>query len=186
MCIRDRHERVERYGALDAFVHNATSNRSPEPCALEDTTLELLDEHSAVSMRGSFLCARASFEALRASRGQLVLMTSPAGIEGSVGLPLYALVKGAQRALTKSLAREWGPLGIRVNVIAPQAVTPALERAIEARPELEEQLAQLTPLGSLGDPERDVGDAAVALLSDHARYITGQTLVVDGGRFLGL
>ena len=86
---------VERFGALHAIVHNATSNRSSEPHRLEDVDLALWEEHAAVSLRGAYHCARAGFEALRANQGALVLMTSPAGMEGSVGLPLYSAVKGA-------------------------------------------------------------------------------------------
>jgi 3-oxoacyl-[acyl-carrier protein] reductase len=177
---------VDHFGALDSLVHNATSRRSPEPVALEDATPELWAEHSSVSLRGSYLCAQAAFPELCRSRGSLVLMTSPAGIEGSATLPLYAAVKAGQRGLAKSLAREWGPLGIRVNAICPQAATPAMVRAFETDPQLEARLRELTPLGRIGDAQNDVGEAAVLLLCDGARFITGQTWVVDGGRFLGL
>ena len=177
---------VAHFGALDALVHNATSARSPEPCALEDATPELWEEHARVSVRGSYYCARAAFAPLRERSGTLVLLTSPAGIEGSATLPLYATVKAAQRGFVKSLAREWGPLGITVNALCPQAATPAMTRAFESHPELEARLAALTPLGRIGDAESDVGEAAALLLSDGARYVTGQTWVVDGGRFTGL
>ena len=177
---------VDHFGGLDSLVHNATSGRSPEPIALEDATPELWSEHSSVSLRGSYLCAQAAFPELRRNRGSLVLMTSPAGIEGSATLPLYAAVKAGQRGLTKSLAREWGSLGIRVNAICPQAATPAMMRAFEKNPQLEARLAELTALGRIGDAQHDVGEAAVLLLCDGARFITGQTWVVDGGRFLGL
>ena len=86
---------VERTGALHAIVHNATSNRSSEPHRLETVDMALWEQHAAVSLRGAYHCARAGFEALRASQGTLVLMTSPAGMEGSLGLPLYGTVKGA-------------------------------------------------------------------------------------------
>ena len=139
-----------------------------------------------MSLRGSYYCAQAAFAELRKRRGRLVLLTSPAGIEGSTTLPLYALVKSAQRAFVKSLAQEWGPYGIRVNALSPLAVTPALERAYEENPELEARLAALVPLGRVGDPETDIGAAAVALLGDAGGYVTGQTWVIDGGRFTGL
>jgi len=73
-----------------------------------------------------------------------------------------------------------------VNCIAPLGLTGALSAACEANPVLEERLVRRTPLGRLGDPVEDVGPAAVFLASDLARYVTGQTLVVDGGGFLGL
>ncbi len=179
-------EAIGRLGHLDFFVHNATSNRSPEVHRVEDADADLWDEHAAVSIRGSYYAAAAAFEPLRASRGRFVVMTSPAGIEGSATLPFYGMVKAAQRTFAKSLAQEWGPHGINVNAISPLALTPALDRAFEENPELEERLAAMIPLGRIGDPETDIGAAAVALLGDAGRYVTAQTWVVDGGRFTGL
>jgi 3-oxoacyl-[acyl-carrier protein] reductase len=175
-----------RYGQLDAFIHNATSNRSPEPQSIEDVDAALIAEHTSVALRAAYYCAQSSFEELRKQKGHFVLLTSPAGIEGSPTLPLYSAVKAGQRAMTKSLAKEWGPHGIRVNAICPLAATPAMVRAFEENPTLKEQLEALTPLGRMGDPEQDIGGATVLLLSPGARYITGQTWVIDGGRFLGL
>jgi NAD(P)-dependent dehydrogenase (short-subunit alcohol dehydrogenase family) len=177
---------VDRFGGLDAMIHNATSVRSPEVCALESASAELWEQHCSVSLRGSYYAAQAALPALRARRGRFVLLTSPAGMEGSATLPLYAMVKAAQRGFVKSLAREWGRLGINVNALSPLAATPALVRAFAANPALEARLRALIPLGRVGDPEQDSGAAAVLLLSDGARYVTGQTWVVDGGRFLGL
>ena len=78
------------------------------------------------------------------------------------------------------------PRGVTVNLVSPLAATPALEQAIAEDPALGKRLAQRVPLGRIGDAEQDVGPAVAFLLSDAARYITGQTLVVDGGRFMGL
>ncbi len=118
--------------------------------------------------------------------GSLILLTSPAGMEGSGNLPLYATVKGAQRGLLKSLAREWGPHGVRVNAIAPVAWTPAMNAATEANPTLEARLIARTPLGRIGSSEDDIGPVAVFLASPLARHVTGQTICADGGRYLGL
>jgi NAD(P)-dependent dehydrogenase (short-subunit alcohol dehydrogenase family) len=177
---------VERFGALHAIVHNATSNRSSEPHRLEDVDLALWEEHAAVSLRGAYHCARAGFEALRANQGALVLMTSPAGMEGSVGLPLYSAVKGALRGFTKSLAREWAPYGMPVNAVSPLAFSPAMERAIEQDPGVQERLSRRVPMGRVGDPELDVGPAVAYLVSADAHFVTGQTLAVDGGHFMNL
>ena len=177
---------VERFGALHALVHNATSRRSSEVLRLEDATADVLDDHVGVSLRGAFHCAVTGFPHLRATGGRLLLFTSPAGMEGSAASPLYGAVKAGLRAFTKSLAKEWGPAGVNVNCLSVLAVTPALANAYRERPELEDRLRRIVPLGRVGDPETDIGPVVAFLASDESRYVTGQTIVVDGGRFTGL
>jgi NAD(P)-dependent dehydrogenase (short-subunit alcohol dehydrogenase family) len=177
---------VERYGGLEIMVHNAFQGGRPH--RLEDVGLELWETNSRTAVWGSYYSAQAAFPHLRnaAGNGRLVLLTSPAGVEGSVNIPLYAPVKGAQRAIAKSLSREWGPLGITVNCIAPVAETPSLVTAFEHNPVLKERIEHRTSLGRIGDPERDIGGVAVFLASDDGGYVTGQTIVCDGGSFMGL
>jgi 3-oxoacyl-[acyl-carrier protein] reductase len=177
---------VDRFGGLDAVVHNATSRRSSAAVSIDALDNDAWTDHVAVSLRGAYHCARFALPHLQRRRGRLVLMTSPAAMEGSVALPAYAAVKGAVRGLARSLAVEWGPLGVGVVCVSPLARTPALERAYRENPELEARLARLVPLGRVGDADTDVAPAVVFLLGDGARYITGQTLVVDGGRFTAL
>ena len=100
----------------------------------------MLDEHLAVSVSGAFNCAKAALPHLRERRGRLVLMTSPAAMEGSSTLPAYGTVKGALRGFAKSLALEEGPNGVNVTAVSPLAVTPALHRAFESNPDLEPRL----------------------------------------------
>jgi NAD(P)-dependent dehydrogenase (short-subunit alcohol dehydrogenase family) len=177
---------VQRFGGLDAVVHNATSRRSSEVGAIEAVDDEAWDDHVAVSLRGAYHCARFALPYLKQRRGRFLLMTSPAAMEGSVARPAYAAVKGAVRGLAKSLAVEWGPLGVAVVCLSPLARTPALERAYLENPGLGERLAQVVPLGRVGDPDTDIAPVVVFLLGEGARYITGQTIVVDGGRFTTL
>ncbi|MGI8796281.1 MAG: SDR family NAD(P)-dependent oxidoreductase [Acidimicrobiia bacterium] len=177
---------VDGAGRLDVMVHNATSRRSSEPARLEEVDATLWEDHASVSLTGAYHCARAALPELEKRGGHFILMTSPAGMEGSATLPVYGVVKGALRGLTKSLAREWAPLGVTVNVVSPLAQTPAMVDAYEKDPELEHRLARRIPMGRIGDPEADIGPAVVFLASDGAGYITGQTLVVDGGRFMTL
>ncbi len=177
---------VARTGAVHAVVHNATSNQSSQPHRLEDVDQARFDDHVSVSLRGAYHCAIASLDALRASGGTLLVMTSPAGIEGSATLPLYATVKGALRGFAKSLAREWAPEGVTVNVVSPLAFSPAMEHAIAADPAMEERLSRRVPLGRVGDPETDVGVAVAFLVGPDARFVTGQTLGIDGGHFMSI
>ncbi|HZR14529.1 MAG TPA: SDR family oxidoreductase [Acidimicrobiia bacterium] len=177
---------VRRFGALHVMVHNAYAGGIAH--RLEDVGAELWEQSSRTAVWGSFYCAQLAFPHLRdaGARGRLVLVTSPAGVEGSANIPLYAPVKAAQRAMSKSLAREWGRYGITVNCIAPVAETPALARAFELTPELKGRLEARTPLGRVGDAERDVGGVVAFLASDDAGYVTAQTIVCDGGSFTGL
>ena len=177
---------VDAFGRLDAVVHNAVSNRSNEMTDLESAPPELYAEHADVSIRALLYLAQASFPYLAARRGTLLVLTSPAGIQGTPERALYATVKGAQRGFIKALAREWGTHGVRVNGLAPLAMTPALERAFAGDPTLRERLERVVPLGWFGDPALDIGPAAAFLCSDAARYVTGQTLAVSGGRFTAL
>jgi NAD(P)-dependent dehydrogenase (short-subunit alcohol dehydrogenase family) len=179
-------EAVSRFGGLDALVHNATSRHSSVVTALADLDPAVLDDHLAVSVGGAFNCAKAALVHLRERRGRLVLMTSPAAMEGSSTLPAYGTVKGALRGFAKSLALEEGAHGVNVTAVSPLAVTPAMYRAFESNPNLEQRLRQLVPLGWVGDPLLDIAPVVTFLLGDGARYVTGQTLVVDGGRFTGL
>jgi NAD(P)-dependent dehydrogenase (short-subunit alcohol dehydrogenase family) len=177
---------VERYGGLDIMVHNAF--RGGRQHRLEDVDDSLWTMNSRTAVWGSFYSARFAYPHLRAAgtRGRLILVTSPSGVEGSMSIPIYSPVKAAQRAMAKSLSREWGPLGITVNCLAPVAETPALASAFSERPELKERLEARTSLRRVGDAERDVGGVAAFLASDDAGYVTGQTIVCDGGSFMGL
>jgi 3-oxoacyl-[acyl-carrier protein] reductase len=149
---------LERTGRLDVMVHNATSRRSGDPVRLEDVDDALFEEHVSVSLRAAYSCAIAALPQLQANRGSLVTMTSPAGMEGS----------------------------LTVNTVAPLAMTPAMVHAWQEDPSLEARVTNRVPLGWLGDPEADIGPAVVFLASEGARYVTGQTLAVNGGRFMNL
>ncbi len=177
---------VTRFGALDGLVHNATSRHSSVVGPLTELTTEVFDDHLAVSVGGAFNCAKAALPYLRARGGRFVLMTSPAAMEGSSTLPAYGVVKGALRGFAKALALEEGPHGVNVTVVSPLAVTPAMHKAYLSNPDLEGRLPKLVPLGRVGDPLLDIAPVVTFLLGEGARYVTGQTLVVDGGRFTGL
>lgn len=168
-------------GRLDGIVHNATSGLSPVPIPLHEVSLDDFQNHVDVALRALHALSRHGHAALKATGGSLLLMTSEAGFEGKAKLAPYAGVKGAQRGFARALAREWGRDGIRVNSIAPLASTPAMERAFELDPAMASRVLTRNPLGRLGDSTDDIGRAARFLLSDDACYVTGHTLMVDGG-----
>jgi NAD(P)-dependent dehydrogenase (short-subunit alcohol dehydrogenase family) len=174
---------TDRFGGLDCLIHNAVAPVG-EPHKVEDVPDATWQAMMSTAVRASYYCAQAAFAQLKERGGTFILLTSAAGVEGSPYIPAYGVVKAAQRALAKSLAREWGPLGIRVNCIAPVAMTPAMAVSAQNSPVfLEGRLMDRTPLRRIGEPEPDIGPVAVFLASDLARYVTGQTIVVDGGGF---
>lgn len=177
----------ERFGGLQIMVHNAFHGGIPHK--LEDADL---DRHwNAMSRTGVWAVlhtGQAALPHLRAAngRGRFIILTSPSGVEGSANIPLYSPVKAAERAIAKSLAREWGPTGVTVNCIGPVAASPALVAAFERTPTLQGSIEARTPLGRIGDPESDIGSVALFLASDESAFVTGQTIICDGGSFLGL
>jgi NAD(P)-dependent dehydrogenase (short-subunit alcohol dehydrogenase family) len=178
---------VEHFGGLQIMVHNAF--RGGIPHRLEDADLERNWKHmSRTGVWAVMFCGQAAWPHLRAAgnRGRFIILTSPSGVEGSANIPLYSPVKAAERALAKSLAREWGSSGVTVNCIGPVAASPALINAFERSPALKTAIEARTPLGRVGDPEADIGSVALFLAGDDAAFVTGQTIICDGGSFLGL
>ncbi|CAN5479400.1 SDR family oxidoreductase [soil metagenome] len=167
-------------GGIDAIVHNATSGQSSKAGPVGEITLPALEDHVAVASRGLYLLARHGLEPLRARQGSMVVMTSEAGVEGKRLLAAYAMVKAQQRSLVTTLAREWGPLEVRINAVAPLASSPAMVKAFVNEPAMERRVMGRIPLGRLGDAQDDIGTAVRYLIAD-APYVTGQTLFVDGG-----
>ncbi|HEV8297265.1 MAG TPA: SDR family oxidoreductase, partial [Acidimicrobiales bacterium] len=177
-------ETVERFGALHGLVHNATSGYSSRPVPFQDVPEENWDDQVAVGLRAAYYLAQAGLPHLRAVDGSYVILTSTAGMEGSTPIPTYSTIKASQRTLVRSLAREWGPLGVRVNALAPVAVTPAMADFLTREPEAASRLAARAALQRLGDAEFDIGPTVNFLLGPDSRFVTGQTLVVNGGSFM--
>jgi NAD(P)-dependent dehydrogenase (short-subunit alcohol dehydrogenase family) len=135
------------------------------------------------------LVNKAVFPHMKADGGAIINFASQAGVRGEPGSGHYAASKAAVIAWTRTIADEWGPRGIRANVVAPAVWTPMYDDFRQAlnQDELadhDQQLRRVIPLGGkLGDPRRDLAPALVFLASDASRFITGQTLAVDGGFF---
>jgi NAD(P)-dependent dehydrogenase (short-subunit alcohol dehydrogenase family) len=174
---------VDELGRLDVLVNNAQTTRMK---AVLDTTDEDLELTWRSGFAGSLYCMQAAFPHLRATKGCVINLASGAGLSAPRGYAVYAATKEAIRTLTRIAALEWGEHGVRVNVISPGAQTAALDRWAAERPEEYRARTAQIPLGRFGDPEADIGKAVVFLASPAASYITGNTLVVDGGaHYLG-
>jgi NAD(P)-dependent dehydrogenase (short-subunit alcohol dehydrogenase family) len=138
----------------------------------------------AVNITGPFNMCRAFHRQLREAGGSVINLASIRSFVAAGNAAAYAASKGAVMQLTKALAVEWGPDGIRVNAIAPGFVESGLVPDAEKTPERETAIMARTPQKRIGDPE-EVGGAAVFLASDAARFITGVILPVDGGYLAG-
>jgi NAD(P)-dependent dehydrogenase (short-subunit alcohol dehydrogenase family) len=131
----------------------------------------------------TFAFMKAAHPHLKERRGNVVNLVSSSTVRWDLSTyGAYASAKWAIRSLTRAAADEWGPDGIRVNAIAPHALSPGLAGWVEANPEEAEAFAKTIPLGYIGDCEQDIGRAVVAIVSPALRYLTGATVPLDGGQ----
>lgn len=169
---------VADYGKLDILVNNAGMTHFVEHTDLEGMKEEYWDDIMGVNVKGVFFCCRAVAAELKRNRGCIVNITSIAGLTGLGSSIAYAASKAAGISVTKSLARALAP-EVRVNAVAPGIVQT---RWVEGKEDHIARLAASTPLGRVAEPE-DIAEVAFALIA-HAGFITGQTIVVDGGNFI--
>lgn len=166
------------HGRLDALVNNAGLNVGGDFRHLSDADWVRIRE---VNLDGVVRVARDGFALLKASgRGSLINVASVMAHRGLRPLTAYSATKGAVTALTRGLAVEYAPFGIRVNVLCPGFVHTALTARVLRNPAIEKALVESTALRRLGRPE-EVARAALFLASDDASYVTGAELAVDGG-----
>ena len=163
------------WGGLDVLVNSVGGSA---PRRLAELTVEEWEKTVRVNLTIPFLCLRAAAPLLATSRGAVVNLTSVAGLTGGVFGPHYAAAKAGLIGLTRSAARELGPLGIRVNAIAPGPVESAMTRSLDD--ETVTSMLSATSLGRVVQP----GEVAevVLWLAGSASGLTGQTIVVDAGR----
>jgi len=172
-------ETIARFGSCDVLMNNAGTNPAYGP--LVDVDLGALDKTWAVNLRGPLLCTRAAWHGwMREHGGAIVNTASIGGIAPMAGLGAYNIAKAGLITMTQQLAQELAP-GVRVNALAPGIIKTRLAAALYVDKEAE--VAARHPLGRLGVPE-DVAQAALFLASDAASWITGETLVIDGGRLV--
>ncbi|MDO8496784.1 MAG: SDR family NAD(P)-dependent oxidoreductase [bacterium] len=174
-------EVIKYYGRLDILVNNA-GIYVPKPAL--DITEEEWEQMIHINLKGQFLCAqRAAKEMAKNKWGRIINIASVAS--GGVGVGIaggahYTATKGGVIGMTESLAVEWAPLGINVNVIGPGAIDTPMVQAAQIPKEAMDAMLQGVPLKRIGKPE-EVSAAVVFLASEEASYITGATLYVDGG-----
>lgn len=169
---------VDAFGGVDVLVNNAHASRQ---APLLETTQDDLDLSFNTGFYPTFWLMNAAHSQLSERGGTVINFASGAGINGLPTQGAYAAAKEAIRAISRVAANEWARDGINVNVISPLALTEGVESYIEATPGIEKKLLAGTPMRRFGDPEADIGRVAVFLASEDASYMTGQTLMVDGG-----
>lgn len=168
------------HGTIDVLVNNAGTNTHFGPMLTVDWGA--WDKLFEVNLKGPFALAREVAQRLIAAgqRGSIVSVSSILGIQAAPLQGAYGCTKAALISMTKTLAVELGPAGIRVNAIAPGLVETRLAAALTESPEIRKMFAERTAFGQIAQPEQIAG-AAVFLASDESDYVTGQTLPVDGG-----
>ncbi|EKU82201.1 2-hydroxycyclohexanecarboxyl-CoA dehydrogenase [Massilia sp. UYP32] len=171
-------------GGLDGLVNIAGIERAAPAESIGDADWDLMFD---VNARGTLNTNQAAFPYLSAKGGRILNFGSAAGVMGLPGCAHYSAAKAAVLGWTRTVAKEWGRYGISVNAAAPGMWTPMYE-AHRARMDAEalaahdRMMAGLIPLGGrLGDPDRDMTPFVVFMMGEGARFITGQTLAVDGG-----
>ena len=174
---------VATFGRIDILFNNAgiTSSRT-----MQDSSHDEWHRVIDVNVKGTFLCTKAVVPVMKAQAGGTIInMGSILSQAGMASRSAYAASKAAIASFTKSMALELGPFGITVNALGPTVIVTDLNRElVKSQPHLYDSVVKRTALGRLGQPE-DIAGALVFLASPASRFITGQTLYVDGGYSAG-
>ena len=170
---------IDTFGKINTLVNNAQVSRSGLP--LIEHSREDFDMAIHSGLYAAFFYMRECHPYLKESHGSVINFASGAGLFGKLGQSSYAAAKEGIRGLSRVAAAEWGPDGIRVNVICPLAMTESLMQWKEQFRDLYEKTVQGIPLGHFADPKDDIGRVAVFLASEDAHYVTGETITLQGG-----
>lgn len=170
---------VAEFGKINTLVNNAQVSKSGLP--LVNHSKEDFDMAIYSGLYAAFFYMRECHPYLKETHGSVINFASGAGLFGKLGQSSYAAAKEGIRGLSRVAAAEWGPDGVRVNVICPLAMTESLQEWKTNYPDLFEKTIQGIPLGRFADPKDDIGRVAVFLASEDAHYITGETITLQGG-----
>ncbi len=170
---------LARFGRIDVLVCNAAINPYFGPAL--GVSDEAFDKIMSTNVKSNFwLCNMVVPGMAEHGGGAVIIVSSVAGLTGNGKIGVYGISKAADMQLARNLAVEWGPRNVRINCLAPGVIRTDFARALWSDPILHAQLVRQYPLRRIGEPE-DVAGAAVFLASAAGRFITGQTLVIDGG-----
>ena len=170
---------IQTFGRLDALVNNAQNSASG--VMLVDHTKEDFDKAIYSGLYATFFYMKHAHPHLKETKGSVVNFASGAGLFGRVAQSSYAAAKEGIRGMTRVAATEWGADGINCNVICPLVMTDQLAQWKEAYPDAYAKTVQGIPAGRFGDPEKDIGRTCVFLCSEDAKYISGETITMQGG-----
>ena len=171
---------VGKYGRLDYAFNNAGIEENPTPFLDQSSTV--FDNIMNINVKGVWLSMKYEIpQMLKNGGGAIVNTSSVAGVTALAQMPVYVASKHAVLGITKSAAIEFAKSGIRINAIAPGAIeTEMYEQFVGGNKQLKETMIAMHPIGRVGKPE-EIANAVVWLLSDKASFVTGHTLLVDGG-----
>ncbi len=170
---------LAQWGSIDVLVCNAATNPVYGP--MHTVSDEAFDTVINTNVRGVFqLCNMVCPGMAERGQGSVIVVSSIAALRGDAVLGVYGISKVAETALVRNLAVEWGPKGVRANAIAPGLIKTDFAKALWEDPERLARVEQTTPLRRIGQPEEIAGVSAF-LASDAASFVTGQTIVADGG-----
>ena len=169
---------VDQFGKLDALINNVGMNIMT---SLVDADTSLWQKIIDSNLTGTFLCSRKAGQLMREqNQGKIVSISSIAARRSAPGLGIYGIAKAGIETMTKVLAQELAQFNIQVNAIAPSMVRTKFSQPLWSNQELYDQIVKNIPLGRIAEPI-DVAHPAMFLISEGADFITGQTLMVDGG-----
>lgn len=176
-------ERIkEEFGRLDVLINNAQASASGVP--LKDNTTEQFNLALYSGLYATFYYMKHAYPLLKETKGSVINFASGAGLFGNYGQCAYAAAKEGIRGLSRVAATEWAKDGINVNIICPLAWTSQLEQFEKAYPEAYKANVHVPPMGHFGDSEKEIGRVCVMLATEDFKYLTGETLTLEGG--LGL
>lgn len=173
-------ETRKAFGRIDILVCNAASNPHYGPMStIEDEQFRKILDNNILS--NHWLIQMVAPEMRERKEGSIIIVSSIGGLRGSVDIGTYCISKAADMQMARNLAHEFGPDNVRVNCIAPGLIRTDMARALWENPEREKLVNATTPLGRIGEPP-EIAGAAVYLASSASTFMTGQVMVIDGGR----